>query len=104
MNVAEALPFASVVAVVVFVAFAKVPLAPVAGAVNVTVTPLTGDGTGDPLCVTVAISGANAVPTVAVCGVPLVAAIDSTGVVELDPLPQPIKKLNIRKIKPRMLA
>jgi hypothetical protein len=107
VNVTEALPFESVVAVVVFVPFAKVPLAPapVAGDVNVTVTPLTGIPSGDPLFVTVATSGAaNAVPTTALCPDPLVAAIDSTGGVELEPLPQPSRKLNVRKIEPRMLA
>lgn len=40
--VAVATPLASVVAIVVFVALANVPLAPLAGAVNVTVTPGTG--------------------------------------------------------------
>jgi hypothetical protein len=64
--------------VAVFTPPAKLPLAPDEGAVNVTVTPLAGD----PFVVTVATSGAaNAVPTVALCGVPLVAAIDTTGVV-----------------------
>jgi hypothetical protein len=103
VNVVEvATPLALVVAVVVFVPFAKVPLAPVMGAVNVTVTPLTGV---EPLSRTVATSGAaNAVLTAALCGVPLVAAIDSTGGVELEPLPQPNRKLNVRKIKPRMLV
>ena len=69
-----ATPLASVVAVVVFVSVpAKVPLAPVAGAVNVTTTPLTGC---EPLSSTVATSGAaNAVLMVAVWGVPLVAVI-----------------------------
>jgi hypothetical protein len=105
VNVVEvATPLALVVAIVVFVPFAKVPLAPEAGAVNVTVTPLTGIPSGDPLFVTVATSGANAVLTAALCGVPLVAAIDSTGGAELEPLPQPIRKLNVRKINPRMLA
>jgi hypothetical protein len=105
VSVTEALPFASVVAVVVFVPFAKVPLAPVTGgAVNVTVTPLTGVPSGDPLFVTVATSDANAVPTVALCGVPLVAAIDSTAGAELEPPPQPSRKLNVKKIKPRMLG
>jgi len=40
--VAVATPDASVVAMVVFVPFANVPLAPLLGAVNVTGTPLTG--------------------------------------------------------------
>jgi hypothetical protein len=52
----------------------KVPLAPLAGAVNVTVTPLTGF---PPLSFTVATSFAGkAVLIAAVCGVPPVAAID----------------------------
>jgi hypothetical protein len=69
-----ATPLALVVAVVVFVLLsAKVPLAPLAGAVKVTTTPLTGC---DPLSRTVATRGAeNADSTVAVCGVPLVAVI-----------------------------
>jgi hypothetical protein len=100
VNVTEALPFVSVVAVVLFVPLANVPLAPVAGAVNVTVTPLTGV---EPLSRTVATSGENAVPTLALCGVPLVAAIDSTGGIELEPPPQPTKALNVKKIKPIML-
>ena len=51
---------------------AKVPLAPLAGGVNVTTTPLTGF---PPLSVTVAPSEApNAVLMAALCGVPLVAA------------------------------
>src|SRR5271156_851770 len=73
-NVAEAAaPFALVVAVLT--PPAKVPLGPVVGAVNVTVTPLTGF---EPLSSTVATRGAvNAVSMVAFCGVPLVAAIDA---------------------------
>ena len=52
---------------------AKVPLAPLPGAVKVTVTPPTG-----PPFVTVATRGAaNAVFTTAFCGVPLVAASKS---------------------------
>jgi hypothetical protein len=76
VNVVEvATPLALVVAIVVFVPFAKVPLAPEAGAVNVTVTPLTGF---EPLSSTVATRGAaNAVLIVALCGVPLVAVIDA---------------------------
>ena len=62
-------------ALVVAVLFppAKIPLAPVLGAVNVTVTPLSGF----PLAsVTVATSGApNAASSFALCGVPLVAVI-----------------------------
>jgi hypothetical protein len=57
--------------VAVFTPPANVPLAPVAGAVNVTVTPDTGL---PPLSFTVATSGApNAVLIAALCGVPLVA-------------------------------
>jgi len=53
---------------------AKVPPAPVDGAVKTTNAPLTGV----PPIITVATSGAaNAVLTDALCGVPLVAAIDS---------------------------
>lgn len=68
---AVAIPCALVVAV--FTPPANVPLAPLAGAVNVTVTPLTGLFRES---VTVACSCvANAVLTVALCGVPTVAAI-----------------------------
>ena len=72
MNVEDvATPLALVVAVVVAVPFANVPLAPLPGAVNVTVTPLTGLF---PESVTVACSGAaNAVLIAALCGVPPVA-------------------------------
>ena len=60
----------------VFTPPAKLPVAPVVGVANVTVTPLAGD----PPLVTVATSGApNAAPTVALCGVPLVAVIETTG-------------------------
>jgi hypothetical protein len=53
---------------------AKLPEAPLAGAVNVTVTPLTGL---PPASVTLAASGlAKVVLMVEVCGVPLVATID----------------------------
>ena len=73
VNTADvATPLASVVAV--FAPPANVPLAPVAGGVNVTTTPLTPVPPFD----TVATSGAaNAVLTVALCAVPLVAAIVS---------------------------
>jgi hypothetical protein len=54
---------------------ANVPLAPEAGAVKVTTTPLVGD----PPVVTVATKGeANAVLTTVLCGVPLVAVMVST--------------------------
>jgi hypothetical protein len=89
VNVGEvATPFESVVAVAVFAGaeLPNVPLAPEDGAVKVTVTPLAGD----PPEVTVATSGAaNAVLTAALCGAPLVAAIESVpgGVV---PVPVPL--------------
>jgi hypothetical protein len=64
-----ATPLAFVVAV--FTPPANVPLAPLAGALNVTTTPLTGLL---PASFTVATSGAaNAVLIVALCGVPAVA-------------------------------
>jgi hypothetical protein len=70
-----ATPFVPVCPVTVFVPFPKVPVAPVVGAVNVTVTPLTGF---EPLSRTVAPSAAaKAVLIAALCGVPLVAAIDA---------------------------
>src|SRR5579871_418552 len=66
-----AVPVASVVSVSVAVSLAKVPLAPLAGAVKVTET--LGTGLPDE-SVTKALSVcANAVPTVVDCGVPLVA-------------------------------
>jgi hypothetical protein len=70
-----ATPFESVVSVSEEDEFdEKVPLAPVVGAVKTTNAPLTGA----PPMVTVATSfAANAVLTAALCGVPLVAAIDS---------------------------
>jgi len=56
--------------IAVFTPPANVPLAPLAGALNVTVTPLAGL----PPIVTVATNGfAKAVPTDVLCGVPLVA-------------------------------
>lgn len=89
VNTAEvAFPVESVVAV--FFPPAKVPLAPEDGAVKVTVTPLVAD----PPVVTVATKGAaNAVLTVAVCGDPLVAAIDTVGGggVDLLELPHPAR-------------
>ena len=74
MNAADvATPEAFVVAV--FTPPANVPEAPLLGAVKVTVTPLT------PVPLefsTVATNGlANAAPTVAVCGVPLVAVMEA---------------------------
>jgi hypothetical protein len=64
-----------VVAIAVLLPPANVPLAPEAGAVKVTTTPLVGD----PPVVTVATRGAaKAVLTTALCGVPLVAVMVST--------------------------
>jgi hypothetical protein len=96
-----ATPVASVVSVSVFDALvANVPLAPVPGAVKITNAPLTGD----PPIVTVATSGAEyAVLSAALCGVPLVAAIASDGVLKFELL-QLVKKPTDRKSKPRMLA
>jgi hypothetical protein len=76
VKVAEvAIPLALVVAV--FTPPPNVPLAPLAGAVKVTNTPLTGLF---PASVTVATKGAaNAVLIVAFCGVPLVAATFAAG-------------------------
>ena len=62
---AVAIPEVLVVAVVVAVELAKVPEAPVAGAVNVTVTP--GTGFPEPSFTSAAICVAKAVPTVADC-------------------------------------
>lgn len=72
MNTAEvATPLAFVVAV--FAPPAKVPLAPLVGTVNVTVTPLTGL---PPASFTVAFSVAvNAVLITVLCGVPPVAVM-----------------------------
>ena len=68
-----ATPLASLAAVVVAVPFAKVPLAPLPGAVNVTVTPLTALF---PASFTVACSGVtNGVLIAALCGVPKVAVM-----------------------------
>jgi hypothetical protein len=68
-----ALPVESVVSVSVAVPFKNVPLAELAGAVNVTATPLTGF---EWLSDTVATNGAgNGVLTNVLCGVPLVAVI-----------------------------
>jgi hypothetical protein len=66
------MPLESVVAVVTFLLVSEnFPLAPLAGAVNVTTTPLVGD----PLVVTVATIGVpNAPSTAWLCGVPLAAA------------------------------
>src|SRR5260370_1137003 len=85
--VATPLPF--VVAVVDAVPFANVPLAPLAGAVKVTTTPLIGLFEAS---FTVACRGvANAVLTVALCGVPAVAVI-------VDPATPPLAALNAAKI------
>jgi hypothetical protein len=98
-----ATPFVPVVSVSVVVPLAKVPLAPDDGAVKVTVTPLVPE----PPVVTVACNAvANAVLMVALCGVPAVAAIDSTGggVVDEPEPPQPGKKLRAKQVRRRMLA
>jgi hypothetical protein len=89
---AVAMPEALVVAV--FTPPAKVPLAPLDGAVNVTVTPLTGLLKGS---FTVACSCvANAVLIVALCGVPAVAVM-------LDGLPAtPTAALNAANPAPQL--
>src|SRR5260221_497676 len=70
-----AVPLALVVSVSAVVPFAKVPLAPVEGAENVTATPLTGFW---PLSKTVTTRGVvNAVLMGALCGVPLVAVTEA---------------------------
>jgi hypothetical protein len=95
-NTAEvATPLALVVAV--FAPPAKVPLAPVAGAANVTTTPLTAVVP----CITVATNGApNAVLIITVCGVPLVAAMVSVFLLP-DPLHPaiPIDKTTARVLQ-----
>jgi hypothetical protein len=92
-------PFAFVVSVSVAVPVdANVPLAPVAGAVNVTARPLAPDP-----AVTTATSGAaNAAPTATLCPDPLPTAIVSAGGLELL---QPVRKTaKVMKTKVRMLA
>jgi hypothetical protein len=91
-----ATPSAFVVSVSVAVAFeAKVPLAPVAGAVKVTDAPLTGA----PPSFTVATSGAaNAVVTTPLCGVPLVAAMLSVGALKWELL-QLVREITKQKTK-----
>jgi hypothetical protein len=76
VNTAEvATPFAFVVAVLT--PLANVPLAPVLGAVKVTVTPLTGL---DELSFTVTANGAENAPLIAtLCEAPLVAVMDAAG-------------------------
>ena len=72
-----AIPLAFVVACAVAPPPANVPLAPLAGAVNVTVAPLTGF---PPLSFTVAWSAVgNAVLMAMLCGVPAVAVIVAGG-------------------------
>ena len=93
VQVIEALPLASVVAVVAD----GVQLAPVAGTAKVTVTPLSAV----PFDVTFATSEfANAAPTVALCGVELPAAVIAIvgggGGVELELL-QPVNKPKARQ-------
>ena len=90
-----ATPLELVVSVSVFVPFPKVPLAPVAGAVKTTNAPATGV---EPM-VTVATSGAaNAVLSAVLCGVPLVAAMDSVGGLKFAPL-QPTNNTNERRAR-----
>ncbi len=73
VNGADATPDAFVATVMVAVLLLNTPDAPAPGAVNVTFTPLTGLPSES---LTVACSWvANAVPTVALCGVPAVAAM-----------------------------
>ena len=76
MNVPDvATPDAFVVAV--FPPTAKVPLAPLPGAVNVTVAPLTGF---PPASLTIAASGAAKALLIApICGIPLVAVMLAVG-------------------------
>jgi hypothetical protein len=95
VNVVDvALPLESVGSVSVAAPPLNVPLAPAAGAVNVTNAPLTGD----PPMVTFAISGAaKAVLTIVLCGVPLVGAIVSAGGLKFELL-QPVKEMKARKI------
>src|SRR5712664_2721110 len=88
--VAVATPCAFVVAV--FTPPANAPLAPLAGAIKVTVAPFTGLL---PESFTVAWNGvANAVLIVALCGVPAVAAI-------LVPVPPPVAGLNAARLAPQ---
>jgi hypothetical protein len=83
VNAADvATPLESVVAVLVLAPPVKVPLAPLDGAVNVTVAP----ATALPLAVTVAFRGdPNAAWMTALCDDPLVTAIDSPTLVRLKP-------------------
>jgi hypothetical protein len=83
VNGAAATPDAFVATVIVAVLLLNTPEAPEPGAVNVTFTPLTGLLRES---LTVACSwAANAVPTVALCGVPAVAAM--LAAVPAPPLP-----------------
>jgi hypothetical protein len=103
VNAAEvATPLEFVVAVLVVVPPAKVPLAPELGALNVTGTPLVGD----PFVVTVATRLAvKPVLTAALCEEPLVAAMTGlAGGVVLEPPPQPVKIARTRKLSARTLA
>lgn len=71
---AVATPLLLVVACAVVPPPAKVPLAPLDGAVNVTTTPLNGS---DLLSLTVACRDAKAVLIATLCGVPELAVIDA---------------------------
>jgi hypothetical protein len=79
------------------VVVAKVPLAPVPGAVNVTVTPLAGVVPDITVATRVFVNGA---PTTALCPPPLVAAMVTAGgvVVELELL-QPVNRVKVEKTK-----
>jgi len=69
---AVAIPLASVITEAVAAPAAKVPLAPLAGAVNVTLAP---DTALPPLSVTAAFKAANAVLMTTLCGVPELAVM-----------------------------
>jgi hypothetical protein len=97
VNICEvATPLELVVSVSVTpgVVVAKVPLAPVPGAVNVTVTPLAGVVPDITVATRVFVNGA---PTTALCAPPLVAAIVTVGVVFELELLQPVKRVNAEK-------
>jgi len=86
VSVAEAAPFTR-----------KVPLGPAAGAVKITVAPLTGD----PFDVTVAVIAPYVVVTVALAA-GLAAVIAMIGALELEL--QPVRKIRASKVKARKLA
>ena len=102
------MPFESVISVSVAVPLTKLQLAPEAGAVNVTFSPLVRT----PFEVTLTPSGAvNGLPEGALCGDPLVAAIPTTSAVGAATgiegellLLQPSEKATGRQISVRMIA